>query len=397
MNKRKILNDPIYGFLSFKYDILYDLIDHPYFQRLRRISQLGLSSYVYPGAVHTRFHHALGALHLMTLAIETLKYKGIEITEEEEIGVSIAILLHDIGHGPFSHALEHMVIPISHEEISLAFMSELNIEFDGQLSLAIQIFENKYSKKFLNQLISSQLDMDRMDYLNRDSFFTGVAEGVIGYERIIKMLNVRNNELVIEVKGIFSIEKFLIARRIMYWQVYLHKTVISAEQMLRLYFRLYRSENNNKTENPIDKLHQIKNFNNISLNSELLELYSRIDDISIWSILKNSYNVKNETLGYLAKSLLNRDLFKIIVQKEPFSRDQVNEYRLNTVLRDTPTIRKDDLMIEGVEKNLTYDINKNEIKLLLKDESIKLFSEISDFNFNKELASLYFLCFPKNI
>ncbi|MFT4972034.1 MAG: HD superfamily phosphohydrolase, partial [Saprospiraceae bacterium] len=232
MNKRKIFNDPVYGFVTIPYPIVFDLIEHPFYQRLRRIKQLGLTHYVYPGALHTRFHHAIGACHLMTEAIEVLRGKGVEILEEEAVAASIAILLHDVGHSPFSHTLEHSLINVHHEELSLLFMEKLNQEFDGQLTLAIQIFRDGHPKRFLHQLISGQLDMDRMDYLNRDSFFTGVHEGVIGYNRIIKMLAVKDDCLVVEEKGIYSIEKFLIARRLMYWQVYLHKTVLAAEQML---------------------------------------------------------------------------------------------------------------------------------------------------------------------
>ena len=232
MNKKKILNDPVYGFINIPYNIIFDLIEHPYFQRLRRIKQLGLTDYVYPGALHTRFHHALGALHLMTQTIDVLRSKGVDITEKEAKAVSIAILLHDIGHGPFSHVLENTLVNVHHEDLSLMFMKSLNEEFKGKLDLAIKIFTNKYSKKFLHQLVASQLDMDRLDYLTRDSFFTGVYEGVVGYDRIIKMLSVANGKLVVEEKGIYSIEKFLTSRRLMYWQVYLHKTVVAAEQML---------------------------------------------------------------------------------------------------------------------------------------------------------------------
>ncbi|HEY1008100.1 MAG TPA: HD domain-containing protein, partial [Sphingobacteriaceae bacterium] len=233
MNKKKIINDPVYGFITIPTDLIYDLIEHPYFQRLRYIKQLGMTHLVYPGALHTRFHHALGAMHLMKLAIETLRSKGHEITPEEEEAASIAILLHDIGHGPFSHALEHTIVTgISHEHISTLLMDKLNHQFGGRLELALEIFNKRYYKSFLHQLVSGQLDLDRMDYLNRDSFFTGVSEGVISSDRIIKMLDVAGGQLVIEEKGIYSIEKFLIARRLMYWQVYLHKTVIGGEQML---------------------------------------------------------------------------------------------------------------------------------------------------------------------
>ena len=232
MQKKKILNDPVYGFVSIPYGLLFDIVEHPYFQRLRRVKQVSMTHYVYPGALHTRFSHAIGAMHLMTQAIEVLRSKGVEITAEEGLAAQAAILLHDIGHGPFSHTLENTLIDVSHETISVLFMEELNRVFDGQLELALRIFRNDYDKPFLHQLISGQLDMDRMDYLNRDSFFTGVYEGVIGYDRIIKMLAVHEGELVVEEKGIYSIEKFLMARRLMYWQVYLHKTVLAVEQML---------------------------------------------------------------------------------------------------------------------------------------------------------------------
>jgi len=233
INKKKIFNDPVYGFISVPYELILELIDHPYFQRLRRIKQLGLSDLVYPGALHTRFHHVVGCTNLMHQAIEVLQSKGHEITDEEAKGVTLAILLHDIGHGPYSHALEHTIAKgVHHEELSLLFMEKLNKEFSGQLSTAIEIFTNKYPKKFLHQLVSSQLDMDRLDYLKRDSFYTGVSEGVVSNQRIIKMLDVVNDELVIQEKGIYSIEKFIVARRLMYWQVYLHKTVISAEFLL---------------------------------------------------------------------------------------------------------------------------------------------------------------------
>ncbi|MEM9525336.1 MAG: HD domain-containing protein, partial [Bacteroidota bacterium] len=234
MKQHKILNDPVYGFISIPYGILFDLVEHPYFQRLRSIKQVSLTHYVYPGALHTRFHHALGALHLMGDAIASLRGKGVSISEAEAEAVRIAILLHDIGHGPFSHTLEHTLIEAHHEELSLLFMERLNDEFSGRLNLAIEIFTGRYEKPFLHQLVSGQLDMDRLDYLNRDSYFTGVSEGVIGYDRIIKMLNVADNRLVVEQKGIYSVERFLTSRRIMYWQVYLHKTVMSAEQMLIL-------------------------------------------------------------------------------------------------------------------------------------------------------------------
>ena len=291
-NKKKIFNDPVYGFITIPYELLFDLIEHPYFQRLRRIKQLGMTDYVYPGALHTRFHHALGALHLMTQTIESLRSKGVKITEEEALGVSIGILLHDIGHGPFSHALEHTIIDIHHETLSLTFMNVLNEEFDGALTTAIDIFTDQYPKRFLHQLISGQLDMDRLDYLTRDSFFTGVYEGVVGYDRIIKMLAVKEDELVVEEKGIYSIEKFLVARRLMYWQVYLHKTVVAAEQMLvRVLERAKLLAKQGIVLKVPDNLAYFlyNDFSEAELQEnsrELLNNFARLDDYDIFAALK---------------------------------------------------------------------------------------------------------------
>ena len=288
MSRKKIFNDPVYGFTTVPYGIIFDLVEHPYFQRLRRIKQLSLTHYVYPGALHTRFHHALGALHLMQRTIDVLKSKGIQISPEEEEAVCIAILLHDIGHGPFSHTLERTLIDISHEEISILFMEDLNRVFDGKLSLAIEIFKDNYSKKFLHQLVSSQLDMDRMDYLNRDSFFTGVSEGVIGYDRIIEMLTVCNNELAVEEKGVYSIEKFLIARRLMYWQVYLHKTVLSAELLLIQILKRAKELVQNGVKLPVSERLNFflsRNFtkkNYLSDKNSLLKNFSKLDDDDIF-------------------------------------------------------------------------------------------------------------------
>ena len=317
MAKKKIFNDPVYGLVSFKYEILYDIIDHRYFQRLRRITQLGLTHYVYPGALHTRFHHAIGALHLMTMALQVLSEKGIEISEEEEQGVCLAILLHDVGHGPYSHALEHHIINVHHEDLSLWFMEKLNDEFDGKLSLAIEIFKDNYHKKFLHELVSSQLDMDRMDYLIRDSYYTGVAEGVIGYDRIIKMLNVANGHLVVEEKGVYSIEKFLVARRLMYWQVYLHKTVLSAEQMLiKLLRRVKKLLLENVKVFLPDNVKELLLVDFESVDKELiinryLDLYAQIDDVDILYLIKQNIDSEDYLLSYMCKSLLERKLFKI--------------------------------------------------------------------------------------
>ncbi len=329
---QKILNDPVYGFISLPYKILLDIIDHPYFQRLRRIKQLGLSHLVYPGALHTRFHHAIGCTHLMFNAISTLRALGHEITEEEAKGVTLAILLHDIGHGPFSHTLEHSIISgIRHEEVSLLFMKELNNEMHGELEMAIQIFTNNYHKKFLHQLGSSQLDMDRMDYLKRDSFFTGVSEGVISNQRIIKMFDIINDELVIKEKGIYSIEKFIVARRLMYWQVYLHKTVLSAEFLLmkilkrakelalsgeKLYCTtamqlfLYHKIDEKKMEDPA-----------------ILKQFAKLDDFDVFVCIKEWINNGDQILSSLSNMLVNRKLLKVKVKNEPFSEEVVNKHK----------------------------------------------------------------------
>ena len=403
MNKKKIINDPVYGFISIPYEIIYDLMEHRYFQRLRRIKQLGLTYYVYPGALHTRFHHALGAMHLMQKAIRALQYKGVEITEEEAIGVTIAILLHDIGHGPFSHALEHSIINVHHEDISILYMEELNEEFNGALDVAIQIFKNDYPKKFLHQLVSSQLDMDRMDYLNRDSFFTGVSEGVIGYDRIIKMLNVYNDEIVVEYKGIYSIEKFLIARRIMYWQVYLHKTVLSAEQILiRVFTRIkYLYKKGVSIYIPPSLEFFLKNPLNVTDFDKDRKVYlnefSLIDDIDIAFLLKNSIKHSDFILSYLAKSLINRELFKIEIQNFEHKSDHINHVRLK--LRNRfPKVEKEDinwLIIEGSESNSAYSTKKDEIKFLMKNGEIKHLLEASDHVIDSRHLTKYFVCYPK--
>ncbi len=401
MTKRKIFNDPVYGFLYFPYEILYELIDHPYFQRLRRISQLGLTQYVYPGALHTRFHHALGAVHLMLKSIDTLRIKGIEISEEEAEAVCIAILLHDIGHGPFSHALEHKLINAHHEDLSIHFMEALNHEMDGKLSLGIEIFKDKYPRRFLHQLVSSQLDMDRLDYLTRDSFYTGVAEGVIGYDRIIKMLNVINDQIVVEEKGIYSIEKFLMSRRIMYWQVYLHKTVISAEQMLIRFIEQIKlrigDEPCLKSIPPY--LLQIIDSEDFTINNpEHLKRFSRIDDFDIFFLLKSCVESTDFVLQYLSKSLINRKLFHIITSTSPFNSDDVNSIRHKTEsLLNVDKLRAEALILDGSESNLDYNSSHNEIKILKKNGDIVSFLKYSDLKVNTDRDILYYLCYPKYI
>jgi HD superfamily phosphohydrolase len=324
LNKKKIINDPLYGFVHIPHEILYDLIEHPYFQRLRRIKQLGLSDLVYPGALHTRFNHAIGAMHLMLKAIESLRSKEVEITEEEEIGACIGILLHDIGHGPFSHTLEHSIVRnIAHEKISLAFMEKLNKEFNGKLSIAIQIFKGQYKKRFLCQLISGQLDTDRLDYLNRDSFFTGVAEGVVGADRIIHMMDVRDNNLVVHQKGVYSLEKFIVARRLMYWQVYLHKTVVAADVLLTNLLKRAKELCDEGKEvlsgNGPFKYFLESNLEGTELleNDEILEVFSHMDDVDVVSAIKEWTQSEDKVLRTLSKNLLDRKLPKIkLLDKE---------------------------------------------------------------------------------
>ncbi len=404
MNKKKVFNDPVYGFVTLPYSIIFDLIEHPFFQRLRRIKQLGLTHYVYPGALHTRFHHAIGAMHLVTQAVKVLRSKEIEITDEEAKAVSIAILLHDIGHGPFSHALEHTLVDAHHEDLSVLFMQELNEQFDGQLELALKIFEDKYHKRFLYQLVSGQLDMDRMDYLNRDSFFTGVSEGVIGYHRIITMLSVRDNELVVEEKGIYSIEKFLIARRLMYWQVYLHKTSLVAEQMLIKALKRAKYLANKGETLPCSKpLHKFL-YNSIGPNefkqnrTLLLQEFAKLDDYDIISALKSWQEDKDFILAFLAKSILNRKLFKVELNNEPFKSDYTEKIRLQLQESLGNSVTDIDyLLFEGFEKNSAYSTSKKEINILFKSGEVKPMSAFTDHGIHPKIITKYYLCYPKNI
>lgn len=405
MSKSKIFNDPVYGFVTVPYGIIFDLVEHPYFQRLRRIGQLGLTTYVYPGALHTRFHHALGALHLMRQAVDVLRSKGVEITDEEAEGVSIAILLHDIGHGPFSHALEHTLVDLHHEELSLLFMQDLNEQFDGKLLLAIQIFTDEYPKKFLHQLVSGQLDMDRMDYLNRDSFFTGVSEGVIGYDRIIKMLHVKNDELVVEEKGIYSIEKFLIARRIMYWQVYLHKTSLAAEQML-IHTLKRAKENYSRGERfPVSE-HLIYFFeNNVDTQSVagkkiLREHFAKLDDIDILYAIKQFMKSEDSILSFLATGLIERKLFRAELKNHPFEGDYLKKVRQRIVNNFGTTLQSSDLdylLFYGSESNNAYNSLKDEIKILSKSGKVSALSTLSEHNVSSKIIKKYFLCYPKKL
>jgi HD superfamily phosphohydrolase len=404
-NKKKIFNDPIYGFITIPHDIIFDLIEHPYFQRLRRVKQLGLTHLVYPGALHTRFHHAMGAMHLMYNAVEVLRSKGVEITEDEAQGVLIAILLHDIGHGPFSHALEHSIVNgISHEEISTLFMDKLNKEFKGKLDLALQIFRNEYPKKFLNQLVSSQLDMDRLDYLKRDSFYSGVSEGVISTDRIIKMLTVKDDALAIEEKGIYSIEKFIIARRLMYWQVYLHKTVLAAENLLvKILKRAKYLASQNQELFCTPAFHQFL-YNNYNLNSfkttpNLLDRFADLDDMDIMASVKVWQDDNDKVLSVLCKMMVNRNLYKIVLQNKKFDKVEVEDMK-------TKVQKKLKLTDEEVEYfvfqdsivNNAYNAKKDKINILLKNNKISDIAEAADtlsITAISKPVKKWFLCFPK--
>ena len=405
-NKRKIINDPVYGFITIPFDIVFDLIEHPYFQRLRRIKQLGLTHFVYPGAMHTRFQHAIGAVHLMTLVIENLRNKGVDISNEEAEAVTIAILLHDIGHGPYSHTLEHcLVAKVSHEDLSEIIMDKLNEQFNGKLNLAIKIFKNKYKKKFLHQLVSGQLDVDRLDYLNRDSFFTGVYEGVIGYDRIIKMITIKNDAIVVEEKGIYSIEKFIIARRIMYWQVYLHKTVIAAEQMLVQILRRAKDLAGQKVElftTPALKTFLYNNITKKEFNkTDILEQFIALDDFDIFTSVKVWANHPDQTLAYLCKSLINRELFKVVLQKNKFKKSDIEELK-NKVKKKHKFSDEEVkyLVFSDSTTNSAYNMENDQINILPKDGMVLDIANASDQLNISQLAQTvvkYYLCYPKDI
>lgn len=400
-NKLKILNDPIYGFITIPDTLIYDLVQHPYFQRLRRISQMGMSYLVYPGAHHTRFHHALGCMHIMQKAIEVIRFKGTEISKDEERALYIAIVLHDIGHGPFSHAMEHSIVEnISHEEISLLFMDRLNAEFNGHLSLAIQIFKGQYHRKFMLELVSSQLDMDRMDYLKRDSFYTGVAEGNINSDRLIQMMNVVEDQLVIEEKGIYSVEKFLMARRLMYWQAYLHKTSLAAELILtktlkrakELTQKGIRLECSAPLQFFLEKRVEV-------FTDEILELFSKLDDYDIVSALKNWQSHDDFVLSNLSKMIINRDLLKIKVSEEKFLKEQTDSLvQQFSSINNISSAEASYFIFKGKIKNQAYNKNAEPIRILKKDRSIEDVVEASDQLNLKALTkpvTKFYICFPK--
>ena len=404
--KDKIINDPIYGFITIDSGIIIKLLNHPYFQRLRRISQLGLSYLVYPGAHHSRFQHAIGCMHLMTKAINQIRKKGHKISKKESEALKIAILLHDIGHGPFSHALEKSIVKdLSHEYLSALFMENLNKEFNGKLSMAIQIFNNSYPKKFLHQLVSSQLDMDRLDYLKRDSFFSGVTEGNVGTERIINMLNVVNDKLVIEEKGIYSIEKFLIARRLMYWQVYLHKTVVSAENMLIKV--LNRAKILILNHKKIFATPALKKFleNNYSTKDfakmpSLLNNFAELDDVDIYTCLKEWKKSQDFVLSNLSERIINRNLLKIKILKEPISKKEINK-QINIFCKQHKcSLEEAKFYIFSYEiSNSTYNIEESNINILMKNgEVIDITSASDQFNIEalNKTVKKHFICYVEN-
>ncbi|MDD7885802.1 HD domain-containing protein [Flavivirga sp. 57AJ16] len=403
MNKLKILNDPIYGFITIPNSLIFDLIQHKYFQRLRRITQMGMSYLVYPGAHHTRFHHAIGCVHLMQQAVNVLRFKGVTISNEEEKGLYVAILLHDIGHGPFSHAMEHSIVDnVSHEDISLLFMERLNKEFNGSLTLAIQIFKGKYYRKFMCQLISGQLDMDRADYLKRDSFYTGVAEGNINSERLITMLNVVNDELVVEEKGIYSVEKFLVARRLMYWQVYLHKTGLVAEQLLIRVLKRAKELHNKGVKLEASKALLFFLENKIvidNFDNDTLEIFSQLDDYDIISAMKHWQHHDDFVLRHLSEMIINRDLLKIKMKKKAIKKQNLEKH-----IKDLITTHKISekeakyFVFTGEISNQAYQLKHQGINILHKTGKIEDIVKASDQLNLKALSkpvTKYYICYPK--
>lgn len=407
-NHKKIINDPLYGFISIKSELIYQLIQHPYFQRLRRIKQLGLTEYVYPGALHTRFHHALGAMHLMGLTLDSLRRKGVMIFEEEYEAALVAILLHDIGHGPFSHALEHTILDgVDHETISLLLMKRINDEFQGKLSIALLMFQDKYHRKFFHQLISSQLDMDRLDYLQRDCFYTGVKEGNVGADRIIRMLDVVDDQIVVEEKAIYSIEHFLNARRLMYWQVYLHKTTVSTEHMLILLIN--RAKHLFRNEEKIDVSTSLKEFlihgitlDDLERDTEgFLTAFTLLDDHDIWFNIKLWASSKDEILSLLSKSILERKLFKTVLTNEQLPESQIRE----TIekVKSKSGFNEEEvrfLVASGYVSNAAYLPNNQQIIVKTKKGELLDITKASDLPHIEALGKIvkkFYLCYPKSV
>jgi HD superfamily phosphohydrolase len=406
MIKKKIINDPVYGFITIPSDLIYEIISHPYFQRLRHIKQLGLTQYVYPGALHTRFQHALGAMHLMGSVLDNLRLKGVEISHEEYEASQISILLHDIGHGPFSHTLEHVLLTgIKHESLSYLFIDKLNEELNNALHLTKQIFRNSYKRKFFHQLISSQLDIDRLDYLKRDCFFTGVQEGTIGVDRIVAMLNVHHDELVVEEKGIYSIENFLNARRLMYWQVYLHKTSVSAERMLVNIIRraqaLVRADEALPASDAL-RLFLKKNFtlHDFKEDERLLENFGNLDDNDIWGALKSWQSHGDHILALLSRMLLQRQLFKVRLSAEPIKKSEVENIR-EAIMKAYSTFRSETtyLFSHGVVSNEAY-AEGHQINILMRNGELLDIAQASDLPNIKAISKIVkknYLCWPKNV
>lgn len=402
-NKLKIINDPIYGFITIPNALIYDLIQHPYFQRLRRISQMGMSYLVYPGAHHTRFHHALGCMHLMQKAVQTLRFKEVSISQEEENALYIAILLHDIGHGPYSHAMEHSIVEeVHHEELSLLFMEQLNNEFDGQLALAIQVFKGDYHRQFMLQLISSQLDMDRMDYLKRDSFYSGVAEGNINSDRLIQMMNVQNDILVIEEKGIYSVEKFLVARRLMYWQTYLHKTSVVAELILTKILKRAKELTQKGVVLPCSESLQFFMLNKITLadfDKNILDKFSYLDDYDVMGAIKNWQFNEDYVLHNLSRMILERDLLKIQITEDKPNKENILQLKNMFISLENISEKEADYFVfKGKLKNQAYDKAIEPIYILKKDKTVEDVVEVSDQMYLKALSkevTKYYICFPK--
>lgn len=406
-NKRKIFNDPVYGFITVPFKLVFDIIEHPFFQRLRRIKQLGLTHLVYPGALHTRFHHTLGAVHLMGQAIKELRDKGYDITEEEAEGVTVAILLHDIGHGPFSHALEHSIVSsITHEDLSFIFMEYFNQKFEGRLSTAIAIFNDEYPKRFLHQLVSSQLDMDRLDYLRRDSFFTGVSEGIVGSDRIIKMLHVVNDELAVESKGIYSIEKFIVARRIMYWQVYLHKTVLSAEFLLINILK--RAKKLAEKGEELFATPALKTFlgrkvtkANFQNEPELLALFAELDDFDVLTSVKVWKHHIDPVLSRLSSFMVDRQLLKVKLYSEPVS--IVKMEQMKSELASEWSISEEEagyFIISDSIANSAYDLKHDRINILYKTGEVMDITDAADtlsLSVLSKPVEKHFLCLPTQL
>jgi HD superfamily phosphohydrolase len=407
LNKKKIINDPVYGFIHLDNDLLFEIIEHPVFQRLRRIKQLGVADFVYPGALHTRFNHALGAMHLLSRTLQVLRSKGVAISDEEYLATQAAVLLHDIGHGPLSHALEYSLLPhIKHESISYSFMQYFNRIFNGKLDLTLKIFRNSYKRTFFHQLVSSQLDMDRLDYLKRDSFFTGVSEGTIGMERIINMLQVVDDELVVEEKGIYSIENFLNARRLMYWQVYLHKTSLSAEKMLTNLIIRAKDLAMTGHEIPASPALQIFLKENISIselqtNEALLLSYGEMDDNDIWGAIKYWQYHDDKILSSLSRMLLERKLFRIHLSNEPLSKKQLVELRHKVAEHySLPRSISRYYIAHGEVTNKAYIAEGSSINILTKNGKIKDIAEAADLPNIKAISKIvkkYYLCCPKNV